>query len=41
MRDSFIVHAHNPHGMHTSSVVLGIDAARTLASDNDGALRQT
>jgi diphthamide synthase (EF-2-diphthine--ammonia ligase) len=35
MRDSFIFHAHNNHGMNTSAVVLGIDAARTLASGND------
>jgi len=41
MRYSFVVHAHNPHGIHTSAVVLGIDAARTLASDNDGLLKQT
>jgi hypothetical protein len=40
MRDSFNVHAHNPHYMDTSAVVLGINAARTLASDNDGSLRQ-
>jgi len=39
MRESFIVHAHNPHAMHTSAVVLGIDAASTLASENDGSLR--
>ena len=35
MRDSYIFHAHNPHGMKTSSVVLGIDAARTLVSGSD------
>jgi len=39
MRISFIVHAHNPRGMHTSAVVLGIDATRTLTSDNDVSLR--
>jgi hypothetical protein len=43
IRESFSAHAHNPHGMHTrtSVVVLEIDAARTLASDNNGALRHT